>query len=255
MSALTQGLYTIVRKEWARIIRIWPQTLLPPVITSVLYFVIFGAVIGARIGEVDGVRYMDFVVPGLVLMAVIQNSYGNVSSSFFGSKFGRYVEELLVSPLPDWLILLGYVLGGVLRGMAVGALVLLVAAFFTVIDPHDLLLMLLVGLLVSLLFSLAGMINAIYARKFDDIAIIPTFVLTPLTYFGGVFYPVGLLPEPWKVLSELNPILYFVSAFRYGLVGHADVSLIGSLLLAISGIVVLTALNLRLMARGTGLRS
>ena len=212
---------TIVRREVNRILRIWGQTLVPPAITMTLYFLIFGGLIGSRVGTMDGIKYMDFIVPGLVMMSVIQNSYGNISSSFFGAKFGRHVEELLVSPMPNWVILGGYVAGAVVRGLMVGAIVLLIAMLFTHVRvPHPLITFTTV-LLGATIFSLAGFVNAVYAKKFDDVAIVPTFILTPLTYLGGVFYSVKLLP-PWaEAMTHANPIFYMVNAFRYGLLDRA----------------------------------
>jgi ABC-2 type transport system permease protein len=216
---------TILRKEVTRFTRIWVQTLIPPVITMGLYFVIFGHLIGERIGHMDGFDYMSFVVPGLVMMSVINNSYANVVSSFYSAKFQRSIEELLVSPTPSHIILLGYVAGGVLRGLMVGAIVTVISTLFTNLIIEHPLLTVTVILLTSILFSLAGLINAIFANSFDDISIIPTFVLTPLTYFGGVFYSIDLLPEFWRGVSQLNPILYMVNAFRYGFLGVSDVNI------------------------------
>lgn len=248
------ALGTIVRREVARILRIWGQTLMPPAITMTLYFLIFGGLIGARVGTMDGIRYMEFIVPGLVMMSVIQNSYGNISSSFFGAKFGRHVEELLVSPMPNWVILAGYVIGAVLRGLMVGGIVLCIAMLFTRVHvPHPLVT---IGsvLLGATIFSLAGFVNAVYAKKFDDIAIVPTFILTPLTYLGGVFYSVKLLP-PWaEAATHLNPIFYMVNAFRYGLLGVSDVPLGVAFALMLGFAVALAALGLWLLQRGVGLR-
>lgn len=246
---------TIVIKEVNRILRIWGQTLVPPAITMTLYFLIFGQLVGSRIGEMGGHRYMDFIVPGLIMMSVIQNAYGNVVSSFFGSKFGRYVEELLVSPTSNLVILAGYVAGGVLRGLMVGGIVLLVSLFFTDLSIAHPLLMLASVFLAAVLFSLAGFINAVYAKKFDDISIIPTFILTPLTYLGGVFYSISLLPDFWRELSLLNPIVYTVNAFRYGVLGESDVSVPLAFAIMLLLIAVLGAYCVFLLARGTGLRS
>jgi len=215
---------TILRREITRFTRIWVQTLIPPVITMGLYFVIFGHLIGGRIGQMGGFDYMSFVVPGLVMMAVINNSYANVVSSFFSAKFHRSIEELLVSPTPSYVILLGYVAGGVLRGLAVGGIVTFVSTFFTNFIIENPWLTVLVILLTSSLFSVAGLINAIFANSFDDISIVPTFILTPLTYFGGVFYSISMLPEFWQGVSQFNPILYMVNAFRYGFLGVSDVN-------------------------------
>jgi len=246
---------TIARREVARILRIWGQTLVPPAITMTLYFLIFGNLIGSRIGTMDGISYMDFIVPGLVMMAIIQNAYGNISSSFFGAKFGRHVEELLVSPMPNWVILGGYVAGGVLRGLMVGAIVLAIAMLFTPVRvPHPLVTLSTV-VLGAVIFSLAGFVNAVYAKKFDDIAIVPTFILTPLTYLGGVFYSVKLLPGWAETATHLNPIFYMVNAFRYGLLGQSDVPMATAYALMLFFVVSLSALGLWLLKRGVGLRS
>ena len=246
---------TIVRRELTRILRIWAQTLVPPAITMTLYFLIFGGLIGSRVGEMDGIRYMDFIVPGLVMMSIIQNSYGNISSSFFGAKFGRHVEELLVSPMPNWVILGGYVTGAVVRGLMVGVIVLAIAMLFTPVRmPHPLVTLTTV-VLGATIFSLAGFVNAVYAKKFDDIAIVPTFILTPLTYLGGVFYSVKLLPAWAEAATHLNPIFYMVNAFRYGLLGVTDVPLWLAYALMVGFVVVLAAVGLWLLERGIGLRS
>ena len=249
------ALYTVARREISRILRIWSQTLVPPAITMTLYFLIFGGLIGSRVGEMDGIRYMDFIVPGLVMMSVIQNSYGNISSSFFGAKFGRHVEELLVSPMPDWVILGGYVAGAVLRGLMVGVIVLCIAMLFTTVRiPHPLVTVSTV-FLGATIFALAGFINAVFAKKFDDVAIVPVFILTPLTYLGGVFYSVKLLPGWAEAMTHANPIFYMVNAFRYGLLGSSDVSLGVAYALMLLFVLALGALSLWLLRRGTGLRS
>ena len=249
------ALATIARREVNRILRIWSQTLVPPAITMTLYFLIFGGLIGARVGTMDGIRYMDFIVPGLVMMSVIQNSYGNISSSFFGAKFGRHVEELLVSPMPNWVILWGYVAGAVLRGLLVGVIVLAIAMLFTTVRiPHPLVTVTSV-LLGATIFSLAGFVNAVFAKKFDDVAIVPTFILTPLTYLGGVFYSVTLLPGWAQALTHANPIFYMVNAFRYGLLGTSDVPLWVAYGLMLAFVAALSALSLWLLRRGVGLRS
>jgi len=249
------ALATIVRREVMRILRIWGQTLVPPAITMTLYFLIFGGLIGSRIGTMDGIRYMDFIVPGLVMMAVIQNSYGNISSSFFGAKFGRHVEELLVSPMPNWVILWGYVAGAVLRGLLVGIIVLFIAMFFTSVRvPHPFI-MLTTVLLGATIFSLAGFVNAVYAKKFDDVAIVPIFILTPLTYLGGVFYSVKLLPDWAEAATHANPVFYMVNAFRYGLLGVSDVPVWIAYALMLGFVAALTAVSLWLLQRGVGLRS
>ncbi|MBS0194478.1 MAG: ABC transporter permease [Proteobacteria bacterium] len=249
------ALRTIARREVTRILRIWTQTLVPPAITMTLYFLIFGQLIGSRIGSMGGISYMQFIVPGLVMMAVIQNAYGNISSSFFSAKFGRHVEELLVSPMPHWVILGGYVAGGVLRGTMVGAIVLAIAWCFTPLHlPHPLA-MLATVLLGAVIFSLAGFVNAVYAKKFDDIAIVPTFILTPLTYLGGVFYSIKLLPA-WAVhATHLNPIFYMVNAFRYSMLNVSDVPLWVAFVLMLGFVAALTMLGLWLLKRGVGLRS
>ena len=249
------GYKTIVRKEVTRILRIWGQTIVPPAITMTLYFIIFGELIGRRIGDMGGFSYMQYIVPGLVIMSVITNSYGNMVSSFFGAKFGKHIEELLISPLPNWVILAGYVTGALTRGLMVGMVVMGVSLFFTRIEVQHPFIMLSVLLLTAIVFALAGMVNAIFAQKFDDIAIIPTFVLAPLTYLGGVFYSISLLPEFWQNVSVFNPILYMVNGFRLGMLGVSDVSLgmtYGVILVAGA---LLFAWCLVLLHRGTGLRS
>lgn len=257
MSPNATAFVTIARREVARILRIWGQTLVPPAITMTLYFLIFGKLIGSRIGDMGGYDYMDFIVPGLVMMSVIQNAYGNISSSFFGAKFGRHIEELLVSPMPNYVILGGYVAGGVLRGLMVGAIVLAIAMGFTHVRvPHPLVMVSTV-LLGAVIFSLAGFVNAVYAKKFDDIAIVPTFILTPLTYLGGVFYSVRVLPDWAQTATQANPIFYMVNAFRYGLLGEGatDVPLALSYAVMLAFAVGLGALGMFLLKRGIGLRS
>jgi len=249
------ALTTVTRREVVRIMRIWGQTLVPPAITMSLYFLIFGGLIGSRIGTMDGIAYMDFIVPGLVMMSVIQNSYGNISSSFFGAKFGRHVEELLVSPMPNWVVLGGYVIGAVLRGLAVGVIVLCIAMLFTKVRiPHPLVTLSTV-LLGATIFSLAGFVNAVFAKKFDDVAIVPIFILTPLTYLGGVFYSAKLLPDWAQTATYFNPIFYMVNAFRYGLLGASDVPLWLAYVLMLGFVAVLLCLGLWLLKRGVGLRS
>ena len=223
------ALQTIIRKECVRVLRIWPQTLLPPAITMSLYFVIFGHVIGSRIGMVDGYSYMQFIAPGLVMMAVILNAYSNVSASFFSAKFTHSIQELMVAPVSEVTILLGYTLGGVLRGLMVGAVVMIVASLFTHVPMYHFFSMLAILLISAWLFSLAGLLNALFANHFDDISIIPNFILTPLTYLGGVFYSVQVLPPTWRIVAHLNPILYLMNGFRYGMLGIAGVSMEGLL--------------------------
>lgn len=246
---------TIVTREIVRFTRIWMQTVLPSVITTALYFIIFGNLIGSRIGDMEGFRYVDFIVPGLIMMAVITNSYSNVVSSFYGSKFQRNLEELLVSPMPNYVILLGFVAGGVARGLTVGVAVTCVALFFSDLAIKHLLVVFSVIVLTAFLFSLAGLINGVFARSFDDISIVPTFVLTPLTYLGGVFYSIGLLPEFWRNLSLINPILYMVNAFRYGFLGVSDIDLVVSYAIILAAIALLYAVGLHLLNRGYGIRT
>lgn len=249
------GYKTIVRKEVVRILRIWGQTVVPPAITMSLYFIIFGNLIGSRIGEMGGFDYMQFIVPGLVMMSVITNSYGNMVSSFFGAKFGHHIEELLISPLPNWVILAGYVTGALVRGLLVGAVVIVVSLFFTELEVQHPWVTLSVLVLTAIVFAMAGMVNAIFAEKFDDIAIIPTFVLTPLTYLGGVFYSISLLPEFWQKVSAFNPILYMVNGFRYGMLGTSDVSLTTAyVIIGVFG-VALGSACLYLLNTGKGMRS
>ncbi|MBT2144385.1 MULTISPECIES: ABC transporter permease [unclassified Rhodanobacter] len=250
------ALNTLIRREIVRIMRIWTQTLIPPAITMTLYFVIFGKLIGSRIGSIEGgFSYMQYIVPGLVMMSIITNSYGNISSSFFGAKFSRAVEEMLVSPMPNWVILLGYVAGAVVRGLVVGILVLLIALFFTDLHVLHPLITFASVLLGATIFSLAGFVNAVYAKKFDDIALVPTFILTPLTYLGGVFYSVNMLGEPWQAISRANPILYMVNAFRYGVLGISDVHVGMAFVVMIGFVIALSIVALQLLKRGVGLRS
>jgi ABC-2 type transport system permease protein len=249
------ALQSILYKETNRFMRIWVQTLVPPAITMTLYFVIFGALVGSRIGEMGGFSYMEFIVPGLIMMSVITNSYSNVASSFFSAKFQRNVEELLVAPVPNYIIVLGYVGGGVARGILVGLIVSLLSLFFVDIKVHHLFILMSTVVLTATLFSLAGLINAIYAKTFDDISIIPTFVLTPLTYLGGVFYSLSLLPEFWQYVSKVNPIVYMVNAFRYGFLGVSDVNLVFAFSVILGFIVVFFSFAMYLINKGTGLRS
>ncbi|KAA3640165.1 MAG: ABC transporter permease [Proteobacteria bacterium] len=249
------GIKTLMRKEIHRILRIWTQTLLPPAITMTLYFIIFGNLIGSRIGEMDGFDYMSFIVPGLVMMAVITSSYGNMVSSFFGAKFSKHIEELLISPMPNWAILVGYVGGCLFRGLAVGIIVTGVSLFFTDIQIHNIWIVISTVVLTSVVFSLAGFVNAAFATKFDDIAIIPTFILTPLTYLGGVFYSISLLPEFWQGVSKINPVLYMVNTFRYGFLGVSDINIFVAYGLIISFVVILGFFSWLILHKGWGLRS
>ena len=248
------GLKTIITKEILRVLRIWIQTIVPPAITMTLYFIIFGNLIGRRIGTMDGFDYMQYIAPGLIMMSVITNSYGNVVSSFFGAKFGRHIEEMIVSPMSNATIIAGHVAGGVIRGLLVGAMVTAVALFFTRLQVEHPLITISMVFLTSVVFALAGFINAIFAQKFDDISIIPTFVLTPLTYLGGVFYSISLLPEFWQQVSRGSPILYMVNAFRYGILGVSDISISTAYVIVILFIVGLFTACLLLLNRGVGIR-
>jgi ABC-2 type transport system permease protein len=248
------GFKTIIIREFSRIIRIWGQTIVPPAVTATLYFVIFGSLIGRRVGQVGGYDYMQFMAPGLIMQAVIQNSYGNVVSSFFGAKFGKHIEELLVSPLPNWLIVLGYVMGGVLRGVLVGSVVTVVALFFTRLSISHVVAIVSAVLLTSFVFALGGFINALFAKNFDQISWFPTFVLTPLTYLGGVFYSVTMLPGWAHMVSQANPILYMVSAFRFGFLGVSDVDLRLAYGIMVFAAAVMFSLAVALLNRGTGIR-
>jgi ABC-2 type transport system permease protein len=248
------GFATIVIREFSRIIRIWGQTLVPPVITATLYFIIFGNLIGSRIGEMGGFTYLQYIAPGLIMMSVITNSYGNVVSSFFGAKFGRHIEELLVSPLPNWLIVLGYVAGGMLRGLLVGLIVTIIALFFTHLHVEHWFIVIAAVLLTSVVFSLGGFVNAVFAKNFDQITFVPTFILTPMTYLGGVFYSISMLPEWAQTVSKANPILYMVNAFRYGFLGKSDVDIGFSFTIMVLFVVVLFAACVMLMDWGTGIR-
>jgi ABC-2 type transport system permease protein len=248
------GFLTLVRKEIIRVVRIWVQTIVPPAITMTLYFIIFGNLIGRRIGTMDGFDYMQYIAPGLIMMSVITNSYGNVVSSFFGAKFGKHVEEMLVSPMSNATIVLGHVAGGVMRGLMVGGLVTIIALGFTRLSVENPLITFSMVILASTVFALLGFVNAIFAKKFDDISIIPTFVLTPLTYLGGVFYSISLLPEFWQKVSLGNPILYMVNAFRYGILGTSDIDIGWAYLITGLFVIVLFGLNLFLLNRGVGIR-
>ena len=246
---------TIVIKEVSRFVRIWVQTIVPPAISMTLYFVIFGSLIGPRIGTMNGFAYIDYIAPGIIMMSIINNAYANVVSSFYGAKFQRHIEEMLVAPIPNFIILAGYVTGGVVRGFLVGMVVTIVALFFTDLHLHSFTITIAVVLMTSIVFSLAGMINAIFANKFDDISIIPTFVLTPLIYLGGVFYSIDLLPEFWQKVSAFNPILYMVNAFRYGMLGESDISITHAFIMLIVFTITLLIISLQLLNRGVGVKS
>ena len=249
------ALKSIWIKEMSRFMRIWVQTLVPPVITMSLYFVIFGNLIGSRIGEMNGFSYISFIVPGLIMMSVITNSYSNVASSFYSAKFQLSIEELLVAPVPNYVIIWGYIGGGVIRGLMVGFLVTCVSLFFVELQIANLFILILSVILTAILFSIGGLLNAIFARTFDDISIIPTFVLTPLTYLGGVFYSISLLPPFWQGVSHFNPVFYMINAFRYGFLGVADVSLLWSFTVIIAFIAVLYSVVAVLLKKGVGIRS
>ena len=248
------GLKTLVRKEVVRIMRIWIQTIVPPAITMTLYFIIFGNLIGRRIGSMGGFDYMQYIAPGLIMMSVITTSYANVVSSFFGAKFARHIEEMLVSPMSNATVIMGHVEGGVFRGQLVGALLTIVALFFTKLEVQHPLITLSIVILSSTVFALAGFINAVFARKFDDISIVPTFVLTPLTYLGGVFYSISLLPEFWQKVSLANPIIYMVNAFRYGILGVSDINITYAYLIVGLFVAGLFSVSLALLNRGVGIR-
>ena len=245
---------TIVRKEVRRFMRIWMQTLLPPAITMTLYFVIFGTLIGSRIGEMGGFSYIQFVVPGLVMMSVVTNSYANVVSSFYGAKFQRFIEEILVSPMSNSIVLWGYIVGGVARGLLVGLIVTLLSLFFTELHIHNLWVMIAIVTLTSVFFSLAGFINAVFANSFDDVSIVPVFVLTPLTYLGGVFYSIDMLSDFWAGVSMLNPMLYIVNAFRYGILGVSDVNVVWAFAMILCFTVAAYAYCMHLLANSKRLR-
>ncbi|MBL4822028.1 MAG: ABC transporter permease [Colwellia sp.] len=249
------ALKSILTKETQRFLRIWVQTLVPPAITISLYFVIFGSLIGSRIGQMGGFDYMSFIVPGLIMMTVITNSYSNVASSFFSAKWQRNIEEMLVAPVPNWVIVAGYVGGGMARGILVGLIVTLVSLLFVDIQIYNVWVIMATVILTSATFALGGLINAIFANSFDDISIIPTFVLTPLTYLGGVFYSISLLPEFWQGVSQINPIVYMVNAFRYGFLGISDVNIVTAFLVIGFFIATLFTIAMVLISKGIGLRS
>ena len=245
---------TIARREILRFARIWVQTIIPPVVMVGLYFIIFGELIGQRIGEMDGMSYVDFIMPGLVMMSIITNSYANVVSSFYGAKYSHYIEEMQIAPIPNIVILLGYVTGGIVRGMCVGISVTLVSLLFTDFSIHAPVIVVAIAFLTAFLFSLAGLINGVFARTFDDITIIPTFVLTPLTYLGGIFYSIKLLPDFWQQVSLINPILYMVNSFRYGFRGVSDIQLGTAIIVILVFIAILFLFCMALLERGTGIR-
>ena len=247
---------TIVTKEITRFLRIWTQTILPAAISMALYFIIFGNLIGPRIGVMGGFSYMEFIAPGIIMMSIINNAYSNVSSSFFGARFQRHIEEMIIAPVPNWVILAGYISGGVLRGLIVGLVVTVIALFFTGMPSvYNPLIVISIVVLTSILFSLGGFLNGIFAKNFDDISIIPTFVLTPLIYLGGVFYSIDLLPRIWQTISLGNPILYMVNAFRYGILGVSDINIHVAFIIILLFILALSSLALYLLQRGTGIKT
>ncbi|GAB2318052.1 ABC transporter permease [Alkalibacterium sp. s-m-22] len=249
------ALKSLAVKETNRYLRIWIQTLVPPVITTSLYFVIFGNLIGGRIGEMEGFSYMEFIVPGLIMMSVITSSYSNVSSSFFSQKFQKNIEELLIAPVPTHIIMWGFVIGGLGRSILVGALVTIISLFFVPLQVYSWSVVILTLLMTSILFSLAGLLNGIFAQSFDDVSIVPTFVLQPLTYLGGVFYAISMLPPFWQAVSRVNPIVYMISGFRFGFLGVIDVPIVFSVLILILFIIVLYSIDWYLIEKGRGLRS
>lgn len=246
---------TILTKEVMRFLRIWVQTLIPPAITMALYFVIFGNLVGSQIGDMDGFKYIEYIIPGLIMMSVITNSYSNVVSTFFTAKMFGHIQEMLISPVPNHIILMGYIGGGMARGLAVGLIVTAVSLFFSSLHIEHPILTIAIVVLTSMLFSIAGLINAIYAKSFDDITIIPTFVLTPLTYLGGVFYSINMLSDFWQTISLANPVLYMVNGFRYGILGVSDISPAASFSLLIAFIIALYAFAYHLLNKGVGIRS
>lgn len=249
------ALKTILFKEIVRFVRIWTQTFLPPAMTMTLYFIIFGKLVGAQIKDIHGVSYMQYIVPGLVMMSIMTSAYANTSSSFFGAKFSKSIEEMLVSSMPSYIILVGYTLGGTLRGLITGIIVLIIAFFFTHIPLHHIFLMTAMAVLASILFSLGGFINGIFAKKFDDVSFIPNFVLTPLTYLGGVFYSIQQLPTFWRSISKVNPILNIVDTFRFSMLGSSDVNVYFGFSFVVFLLIILFIWSLFLLKQGIGLRS
>lgn len=248
------GFLTLLRREIIRIMRIWPQTLLPPIITMSLYFMIFGSFIGSKIGSVHGVSYMSFIMPGLIMMSVLTSSYLNVVSSLFGSKFQKNIEEMIISPLPTLTIMFGFIAGGMFRGLTIGFLVTIVSLFFTKIQIYNIFIVFLVVILTSLLFAIGGILNALYAKTFDDISIIPTFIITPLTYLGGVFYSIDSLPSFWQKVSLFNPILYIINTFRYGFIGITDIDITKAIIIIILSTILLFYIAYYLIKKGVGLK-
>ena len=249
------ALITIIKKEILRFMRIWVQTLIPPAVNAVLYIIIFGNLIGPHIPLMEGFNYIDYIIPGIIMMSVIINSYSNVVSSFYSAKFQRSIEEMLVSPLPNFIILAGFVIGGVCRGMLVGCIVAVVTLLFTSISIYNLSITISIALLTSIVFAIGGLINAVFARNFDDITIVPNFILTPLTYFGGIFYSIKLLPDAWQTVSLLNPVLYMINGFRYGILGVSDIRIEFAFLIIFGFIFAFGTLALILLNRGIGIKN
>lgn len=249
------ALKSLAAKETNRYLRIWIQTLVPPVITTSLYFVIFGNLIGERIGEIEGFSYMEFIVPGLIMMSVITSSYSNVASSFFSQKLQKNIEELLIAPVPTHVIIWGFVIGGLGRSILVGTLVTIISLFFVPLHVYSWFIVIVTLLMTAILFSLAGLLNGVFAKSYDDVSIVPTFVLQPLTYLGGVFYAISMLPPFWQAVSKINPIVYMVSGFRYGFLGQTDVPIAFSLSILVLFTIILYSVCWYLINKGRGLRS
>lgn len=249
------ALKTIAKKEIDRILRIWIQTLVPPTITITLYFLIFGKLIGSQVSDISGYTYIQYIVPGLIMMSIITNSYMNVSSSFFGSKFQKSIEELLISPASNYIIIIGFVIGGMFRSLIVGTLVLCISFLFTEMTIQNIFIILIFAIFTSIIFSLGGLFNGIFAKKFDDVSLIPTFVLTPLTYLGGVFYSIDMLPELFQTISKLNPIIYMINGFRYGFLGISDINIFTAFIMMILFTILLFSLNLHMLKKGINLKN
>jgi ABC-2 type transport system permease protein len=247
--------YTMLRKEFVRIMRIWIQTLLPPVITTSLYFIVFGTFIGSQLQQIQGFPYIQFIVPGLIMMSVITSSFSNTVSTFYSAKFMRNIDEILVSPTPDWLVILGFVSGGVVRGVMVGILVLGASLFFTHLAIHSIVVVVVAFLATSILFSLLGLLNGVFAKSFDAVSIVPVFVLTPLTYLGGIFYSIKLFPQFWQNVSLFNPVLYMVNAFRYGFLGISDINIFVCFGVLFAFLAVTVLILLYLFRKGIGMKN
>lgn len=252
-----QGLKTLAWAQVRRILRIWIQTILPPAITTALYFLIFGQLIGSRIGGMpgyEGLTYIEFMVPGLIMLSVITNSYANVASAFYGTKFQKAMEEIIISPMPNWIILIGFLVGGIARGMLVGLVVVLTSLFFVQVTIDNIFLTAISIVLTSVLFSILGLLNGIYAKTFDDVSIIPTFVLTPLIYLGGIFYSIDILSTEWQFISQLNPILYIVNFFRFAMLGVSEINPITGMVLILVFTFIFFFIAYSLLLRGVGIK-